>query len=91
MKTILFNTDTNQPVNGVIRNGYYLVDGVRPFLPTNIVELEVIEPTKEQLEQNGLWVRNENRYEYINRNEPIVPQHEEETTGFWSNLLNIFK
>lgn len=94
MKTILYNTDTKQPVNGVIRNGFYLVDGIRPTLPSNIVELEVIEPTKEQLEQNGYWGKNENRYEYIISTEPIaieLPKDEKESTGFWGSLFNIFK
>lgn len=40
MQTFLYNTDTNERI-GEIRNGYYLVDGVRPNLPSNIVELVI--------------------------------------------------
>lgn len=47
MKTTLFNTDTNE-TTGVIREGYYFVDGVRPELPENIVELEVTETGRPQ-------------------------------------------
>lgn len=42
MKTLLYNTDINEPITK-IREGVYTVDGVQPTLPANIVELEVQE------------------------------------------------
>jgi len=45
MKTILYNTDT-QEFEGAIRQGRYKVDGKIPTLPNNIVELTIVnEPT----------------------------------------------
>ncbi len=41
MKTILYNTD-NQELTHHAKTGYYLVDGVRPTLPNNVIELEWI-------------------------------------------------
>lgn len=40
--TILIDKLTNQPISGVMPKGYY-VDGVKPSLPSNIVEVEVID------------------------------------------------
>lgn len=41
MRTRLYNTETNEVFQ--IREGFYLVDGVRPDLPNNIIELNVQE------------------------------------------------
>ncbi len=40
MTTILYNKETEE-LEGDFREGWYKVDGVRPQLPDNIVELEV--------------------------------------------------
>ena len=42
MKTILYNTG-NQEITQHAKEGYYLVDGVRPTLPSEIVELTEVE------------------------------------------------
>jgi len=59
MITKLYNTDTLQIVH-TSYNGYYTVDGIRPQLPSNIVELVVIpaepptyNPTTQRL--SSLW------------------------------------
>lgn len=41
MKTILYNTTTDQLI-GKARKGHYIVDGLQPELPENIVELELV-------------------------------------------------
>lgn len=47
MTTILYDTDTKQLI-GSFRDGPYLVDGKPPVLPSNIVELTVVQPTVPQ-------------------------------------------
>jgi len=42
MKTILYNTNT-QELTYHAKEGYYLVDGVRPTLPSDMVELTEVE------------------------------------------------
>lgn len=41
MQTFLYNLDTNERT-GPIRDGYFTVDGVRPTLPDNVVEIEIV-------------------------------------------------
>ena len=45
MKTILYNTNT-QEITQHAKEGYYLVDGVRPTLPKDMVELTIVEETQ---------------------------------------------
>lgn len=40
--TILIDKSNNQPISAIMPNGYY-VDGVKPTLPDNIIEFEVID------------------------------------------------
>lgn len=83
VKTILFDTKLNKPVNGLIRDGKYMVDGTQPVLPSHIIELEVME--RDELQKQGYWRRNENHWEYkegVDNNGKI---------GFWESIINIFK
>ena len=43
MQTFLYNLDTNKQ-EGPIRDGYFTVDGQRPTLPSNFVEVEIVYP-----------------------------------------------
>lgn len=58
MKTLLYNTDINEPITK-IREGVYTVDGVRPTLPVNIVELEVQETERPDFDTVKQYVTSE--------------------------------
>lgn len=45
MQTFLYDLNINERV-GPIREGYFTVDGVRPTLPSHVVEIEVVYPEK---------------------------------------------
>jgi hypothetical protein len=45
METFLYNTQTNERI-GPIRQGYFTVDGIRPYLEPPVVEIEIVYPEK---------------------------------------------
>lgn len=51
MQTFLYNTDINERISE-IRNGYYMVDGVRPNLPSNIIELVIYDIPRPEYNPN---------------------------------------
>ena len=61
MKTILFDTEKNIPISEM-RDGYYLVDGERPKLPPNVIELEVELTPKPTPTATEVFVRYGDRY-----------------------------
>ena len=75
MITILYNISTKELISNPIINGYY-VDGLKPILPTNIVEL-VVEDHPPVLNSDEIlmnrWVIDLTRYEY--RNEYTIEKY----------------
>ena len=68
MKTILYNTNT-QEIKHHAKEGYYKVDGVRPELPKEVLELTVIEEPQpsydaETQKISSDWVIDETAKEY---------------------------
>jgi len=68
MITVLYDLNTNTII-GNFRQGHYLVDGSRPVLDSNIVELEVVYSTRPIITntQNIIesWIRDNNEYKQI--------------------------
>jgi hypothetical protein len=56
--TILYNTETQKTVSGFL-NPYYIVDGQRPDLPQNVVELEVNYVNTPQYDKNTQRIQSE--------------------------------
>jgi len=66
--TILIDKSSNQPISGIMPNGYN-IDGIKPVLPNNIIEVEVIDTAQPTITANQnasfKWELTENGWEKV--------------------------